>query len=133
MSTRHFAPESELEFASLLDRRRRELVEEIAIRLAEAKAERVAPDTTSSIDGGDRAFLDVASEIDLTMAGREAEELREIDAALKRLQEGTFGICANCGAEILLARLRAWPGASRCMACQEELESAHGAAHAPRL
>ncbi|MEB2362738.1 MAG: TraR/DksA family transcriptional regulator [Bryobacteraceae bacterium] len=47
------------------------------------------------------------------------EKLKLIDAALRRLDEGTFGKCEDCGRPIALKRLEAIPWASRCVPCQE--------------
>ena len=44
-------------------------------------------------------------------------ELEEIDAALKRIQEGRYGTCLNCGGPMGLQRLRAIPEARYCLAC----------------
>jgi hypothetical protein len=52
----------------------------------------------------------------------EADELKDIDAALARIGSGTFGGCAKCGARISQKRLRAQPAARVCLSCQETLE-----------
>jgi len=46
-----------------------------------------------------------------------ARELREIDAALARMDAGGYGVCEACGAPIPEGRLRARPAAARCVAC----------------
>ncbi|HEU4684776.1 MAG TPA: TraR/DksA family transcriptional regulator [Nitrospira sp.] len=46
----------------------------------------------------------------------------QLDEALRRLEEGRYGICEECGAQIGEARLRAVPFARRCIACQEKAE-----------
>lgn len=48
---------------------------------------------------------------------RERAELVEIDAALQRIEAGTFGTCEDCGAPIGRDRLRALPEARRCLGC----------------
>jgi RNA polymerase-binding protein DksA len=48
--------------------------------------------------------------------------LKEIDAALDRLEDGTFGICQECGARISHERLTAIPYAAHCIACAREAE-----------
>jgi RNA polymerase-binding protein DksA len=55
-----------------------------------------------------------------------AEEhlLAEVEDALKRMDEGTYGSCLHCGREIDSARLRAMPMAPLCFSCQEHAESA---------
>ncbi|MGE0039214.1 MAG: TraR/DksA family transcriptional regulator [Xanthobacteraceae bacterium] len=47
----------------------------------------------------------------------ELQEIRQIQVALKRIDEGTYGICANCGEPIDPKRLKALPTATRCIAC----------------
>jgi len=50
------------------------------------------------------------------------DEVREIDAALERTEEGTFGICESCGQLIPKARLRAIPYARLCIVCKRKEE-----------
>lgn len=44
-------------------------------------------------------------------------ELEKIDAALERMEKGTYGVCSNCGKEIPLERLQAYPQADTCLDC----------------
>lgn len=53
------------------------------------------------------------------LAGRDSAEVAAIDAALERLQAGTFGQCLRCGLAISAGRLQAQPNAATCLACQE--------------
>ncbi len=55
-------------------------------------------------------------------------ELRDVEAALARIDDGTYGICVESGEPIPYARLAANPSAARCIACQERLEAASGRA-----
>jgi hypothetical protein len=57
-----------------------------------------------------------------TAFGDVREQLLEIDDALKRMDFGTYGSCANCNTEIAKARLRALPWAKYCIDCQELVE-----------
>ena len=52
------------------------------------------------------------------------EELRLIDEALARVDEGTFGLCLNCGEEIQPQRLSAIPYTRYCIDCASEMETA---------
>lgn len=69
----------------------------------------------------------MATERDLAFAlnEREITQLADIDAALARIDAGTFGECTDCGQAIDDARLRARPEAARCMPCQERAEQQH--------
>jgi DnaK suppressor protein len=49
-------------------------------------------------------------------------ELDAIEAALARIQAGTYGHCTDCGTAILPARLQAAPATHRCLPCQEKAE-----------
>jgi len=48
----------------------------------------------------------------------ETQELRDIEVALARIGDGSYGICIECGGEIGRARLKADPAAMRCLPCQ---------------
>ena len=50
------------------------------------------------------------------------EEMAEIDSALERLREGSYGTCQNCGKPIPLSRLKALPFADLCVSCKERFE-----------
>ncbi|HXI35606.1 MAG TPA: TraR/DksA C4-type zinc finger protein [Burkholderiales bacterium] len=53
---------------------------------------------------------------------RELDELRGIEAAKQRFEEGSYGVCIDCGTDIGYARLRANPTALRCILCQTRYE-----------
>lgn len=55
---------------------------------------------------------------EFAMNEHETAELGDIDAALERIQAATYGICTECGVNIPLARLSAYPTAKRCLDCQ---------------
>jgi DnaK suppressor protein len=58
-------------------------------------------------------------DLEFALNERETAELEAIDAALKRLEAGTYGVCVDCSKPIAHPRLLATPEASRCIACQE--------------
>jgi len=71
----------------------------------------------------DWAVADLETALDVAEVSRDAGELSEIEAALARLADGTYGTCVECAAPIPFARLHANPSAARCIACQERLET----------
>ena len=75
-------------------------------------------------DEGDRANTSLAREIDLEKKSRDRALLASVDAALKRISEGTFGYCLNCGQEIGPKRLEAIPWVRHCITCQELIDGA---------
>lgn len=68
----------------------------------------------------------IATERDLEFAldDHETTELAAVNAALQRIEAGTYGRCTACDVAIPLARLQAAPEAERCIACQEKAEHA---------
>lgn len=78
-------------------------------------------------DSVDMSLQDVNQEIALRLGERESKMVAEIDQALLRIKEGSYGICARCGNEINEKRLQAIPTARYCAACQEYVEQ-HGEA-----
>ena len=61
-------------------------------------------------------------ELDYTLEENSEHVLADIDAALKRIEEGTYGTCTNCGKQIPEERLEARPWATLCIDCQRERE-----------
>ena len=84
-------------------------------------------------DAGDRSEMDRESDTNISMAQRHATELEEIDAALGRIAEGTYGECEECGGDIGAARLEVQPTARFCIECQERLEQRPGAPGRPTM
>ena len=72
----------------------------------------------------DWAVADLETALDVAEVSRDAAELREVEIAQGRVQDGTYGTCQDCGEPIPYARLAANPSAPRCIACQEKLEAA---------
>ena len=73
-------------------------------------------------DSGDISMADAVADLNILRADRQVHELRDIDTAFARMKEGNFGICVDCGANIPVPRLQAYPTAKRCTACQERHE-----------
>jgi len=61
-------------------------------------------------------------ELDYTLEENSENVLAEIDAALKRIDDGTYGVCTNRGEQIPVERLEARPWATLCIDCQRERE-----------
>ena len=82
---------------------------------------------TAHLGQAEDSFAQALSERELEMIldDRESAEIDAIDAALQRIEDGSYGRCVECGAEIATARLLAAPQAQRCIACQGEYESRH--------
>jgi DnaK suppressor protein len=69
-----------------------------------------------------RAQVATERELEFALGERETAELGAIDAALGRIEAGSYGQCTACGVSIPAARLQASPEAGRCISCQEKAE-----------
>jgi DnaK suppressor protein len=74
----------------------------------------------------DKSQQDVNQELALQLGERASKMIAEIDQALQRIDEGTYGKCERCGKEIDERRLEAVPTASYDAACQEIIEREEG-------
>ncbi|MBI1397284.1 MAG: TraR/DksA family transcriptional regulator [Betaproteobacteria bacterium] len=83
-------------------------------------------------DTGDESVADTLADAMAQRADHEITELRATEAALARLDKGSYGTCVDCGEHIAFARLEASPTAIRCVACQSRYEHSHPEA-TPRL
>ncbi len=77
-----------------------------------------------SQDSDDVSHREAEREMDMTLNDRELAELGAVSAALRRLKEGEYGLCADCGCEIPFDRLKVEPWAMRCVPCEEKRERA---------
>jgi len=87
------------------------------------------PDEKSSVrDAEEQSVSDFVEEVDFTLMQMKSETLAQIDEALRRVDDGTYGRCVECERDIPEARLVALPFADRCRDCQErhEAAAAHG-------
>lgn len=76
----------------------------------------------SAMDSGDQALFDLEREMGISLQEMRNRERQLIEEALNSLDEGTYGRCAECDAEISEKRLQALPFARYCITCQSRLE-----------
>jgi DnaK suppressor protein len=72
------------------------------------------------------AAANSARDLEFALDAHDTAEIEAVNAALKRIDAGSYGECVDCGAHIAEARLHAAPEAARCIHCQEKLEKASG-------
>jgi len=114
-----------------LDARRRLEAErrDLLASIARTEAELATPvddrgeDTTASQHPADVASDLYAREIAILTELTLREQVLDIDGALVRMDNGTYGTCVDCGDSVPSARLEAHPQAARCVACQTREES----------
>jgi RNA polymerase-binding transcription factor len=73
-------------------------------------------------DSADAAFEAGSDEMASQLAEFDARELNQIERALTRLKQGTYGLCEGCQKKIPVGRLNALPYTSYCIECQREME-----------
>jgi DnaK suppressor protein len=73
-------------------------------------------------DEGDEATRTLEHDTELRMGERGTDQANVIEGALRRITDGSYGVCVDCGQDIELQRLRAVPWATRCIADQEAFE-----------
>lgn len=91
--------------------------------LQEISETSVADLETPSGDSVDLASLEINQNSLAKIGKREQNHLKKIDAALKKMEDGTFGECESCGEQIAIARLMARPVAQLCIDCKTEQEN----------
>jgi len=119
--TSPLTPEQSLQFQAALESRRAALAEQRSAYLdGQSRAEHARELLLQ--DGDDATQRDAEREVDFARTDRDAVALAEIDAALRRLASGHYGLCTDCGEAIALARLQSAPQVQRCVACETRLE-----------
>jgi DnaK suppressor protein len=99
---------------------------------------RLRNDTVANLAGtapdpGDASLADLIADLDNAELLRDLNELREVEAALQRVEDGSYGTCIDCGKDIDVARLHAQPSARRCIACQAAHERTFASPGTPKL
>ena len=107
--------------AALLERRRVLLNDFQAIEAQEAQA--ASSDSVLSTHLADVGSDRASSDVNLECQASTSSEIRDIDEALERIRDGSFGLCENCDQPIAKARLEAIPYARLCLPCKTEEES----------
>jgi RNA polymerase-binding protein DksA len=80
---------------------------------------------TEAPDPGDSSFANLSVDLGNAAVTRDITELRKIEAARQRMDNGTYGECVECETEIPYGRLEVQPTAERCAPCQEMYEKTH--------
>ncbi len=100
-----------------------ELRAEVQGERAESDSERDRRSAREVQDRGDEANTDQWREANAAMIDHHVDEISGIQAALSRVDSGTYGLCVDCGESIGFQRLQAYPSANRCLECQSKAEA----------
>ncbi|SDZ09116.1 TraR/DksA family transcriptional regulator [Nitrosomonas sp. Nm33] len=116
--------ENEIEsIENKLRERQQDLLEEVRNELDERENQYLAAMMGNDPgDSCDFSLADVLVDLNIVRVDRQINELREIESKLAQTKKGNMNECIECGKEIGLQRLLAYPTAMRCMSCQERRE-----------
>jgi DnaK suppressor protein len=115
------SPRRTAQLRALLEDRRRQVTAGVTDLKRDVRAHGESPRASDGQDGVDGEHRD---DLDLALLQMRGETLARIDAALRRLEAGTYGVCGDCNRPIASERLRALPFATRCRPCEEIREAA---------
>ncbi|OGW44975.1 MAG: hypothetical protein A2Y66_07785 [Nitrospirae bacterium RBG_13_41_22] len=102
--------------------RREEIVKEAKVEISKYIRGETKQLVDTALDDGDWSIIDLSEDISLKQLSTHRETLIKIDEAIRKLNEGTYGKCEDCGEEISEERLRVLPFAIYCRDCQEKKE-----------
>jgi DnaK suppressor protein len=105
-----------------LIQKREEIVREVKSGISKYIKGETRQLVDTALDDGDWSVVDLSEDISFKHMSTHRENLLKIDEALRKLSEGTYGICEDCGEEISEQRLKILPFAIYCTDCQEKRE-----------
>ena len=113
-------------FKKLILKIKEKILDEIK-HISEDTLKKSQKDAAGDISGYTYHMADVATdtydrEFSLGLASNERQSLYELDEAIKKIEEGAFGICEECKSLISRTRLKVVPFARLCVKCQEKKE-----------
>ena len=126
-------PKETRELRGIVERRRAQLVAELREDAARARDEPYSEHAGIAPDTGDESVATLIADLEQADLTRDLDELRALEAAYQRLQDGTYGICVDCGGDIGYQRLKAAPAAARCIDDQQRHEKTYGGSPKPSL
>src|SRR5215212_3565894 len=113
------------ELKQMLDERRREIQAQVQGKMRGVREEGAWGGKLNEVlDAVESSEADIQEDLEFALIQMKSETLNKINDALRRLEQGDYGYCYECGEEIAEKRLRALPFAVRCKDCEEQREIA---------
>jgi DnaK suppressor protein len=112
----------QIKLRSLLEAKKNALLAELRKSMGNQRAESSRMSFEIAQDDGDKSVEDHGLHVQSAVQGMKSELLDDIEQALAKLDEGSYGTCEECSAPIPLERLAIQPSASYCVACQEDID-----------
>ncbi len=110
-------------FKQRLLRRRDELRTELRDDAADSDSKNFSNMSGGVRDPGDDSQVVQMSDLAISSMEKQQAELRAVEDALERIEDGSYGECLDCGGDIPRARLEVYPTAKRCTQCQSRREN----------
>jgi len=120
--SKEFEDERRAALRKLLVTRREQIVSEAKAEISKYIKGETRQLVDTALDDGDWSVVDLSEDISLRRLSTHRDNLQRIDEALRKFDEGTYGICEDCGEEISRERLKILPFAIYCTDCQEKRE-----------
>jgi DnaK suppressor protein len=125
----------------MMNAAKREHFKRLLLKELQRRAQHIGEEQAMAIDvvsddakeSSDLALRDVIQEMALKLGDRESKMVADIDQALMRMDEGSYGVCISCGHPIDERRLEAMPTARYDAACQTAIDRAKGNHAGPSL
>jgi len=117
----------------MLQERKKKLLTDLHDQLFEKLGNEYRGEFERAMDSGDVSFVDLLQSVGVKIVDIRQEELIKMDAAERKLKDGTYGICEECGKEISEERLAAVPYAVRCREDEERYEQTKILGRGPTL
>ena len=114
--------ETKAALRKVLLQRRADLLKEIKTEISKYIKGETRQLVDTALDDGDWSVVDLSEDISLRHLSAHRETLLKIDESLRKLNEGTYGLCEDCGDAISEERLKILPFAIYCIDCQERRE-----------
>ena len=121
------------ELGSQINKRRNVLLAELREDAARTREQPYAEHAGTAPDSGDESVATLIADLEQADVTRDLDEFRALEAARDRIKEGGYGVCIDCGSDIVYERLKAFPAALRCVQCQERHEKTFGGEPKPSL
>jgi DnaK suppressor protein len=107
---------------ALLLKKRNEVVAGLEAQMGRRLTRETGQKIDSAMDSADQSALDVDQGIDYSLLEMKYEQYKDIADAFRKLQNGTYGLCEECGEEIDIKRLQVNPLARFCISCKTKKE-----------
>jgi len=121
-----FSKQDLKDFKKIVLKKKEEILDELK-HISDDTLRKSQKEASGDISGYTYHMADVATdnydrEFSLGLASKERKTIYELDDALKRIEDGSFGICDDCKKSITKIRLKAIPSARLCIKCQQKKE-----------